>query len=167
MHTYTPTKAADFRIRTTTEADVELIASFIHQLAEYEKLLHEITATPDDLRRSLFEQPVAQAVIGEYQGQPVGFAVFFHNFSTFKGRPGLYLEDLFVLPTYRGRGFGTAFLAYLAAVAIERGCARFEWSVLDWNEPSIQFYQHMGARMLHDWRIMRVSDQALHQLAQR
>ena len=153
-------------IRPATVADVALVLTFIRDLAEYERLAHEVVATEPLLRETLFgERPGAEVVIAELDGEPVGFALFFHNFSTFLGRPGLYLEDLFVRPAARGHGVGRALLARLAALAVERGCGRFEWSVLDWNEPAIGFYRKLGAVPLDDWTVQRVAGEALHRLA--
>jgi GNAT superfamily N-acetyltransferase len=149
-------------IRPATRADLPLIAQFIRDLAEYEKLVHEVRFDEAKLAGHLFgSRPMAEVVIGEVGGEPQGFALFFHNFSTFEGRPGLYLEDLFVRPAARGSGLGRALLAHLAALAVERGCARLEWSVLDWNAPAIGFYEKLGARAMSDWTIMRVDGQAL------
>jgi len=154
------------RIRNATPADVTLILSFIRELAEYEKLVHEVVATEADLRESLFgAHPAAECLIVESSGKPGGFALFFHNFSTFLGKPGLYLEDLYVKPELRGQGVGRRLLAHLARLAVSRGCERFEWAVLDWNEPAIRFYQGLGARMLEEWRINRVTGDALAKLA--
>jgi GNAT superfamily N-acetyltransferase len=156
-----------FEIRTATVDDVPLILDFIHQLADYERLAHEVEADIDTLRESLFgERRVAEALLGYLGGEPVAFAVFFHNFSTFVGRPGLYLEDVFVKPAYRGRGFGQALLVHLARIAMDRGCGRFEWSVLDWNESAIHFYQQLGARAMDDWTVYRVDGEALETLAE-
>jgi GNAT superfamily N-acetyltransferase len=154
------------RIERATERDVPLILALINGLAVYEKLAHEVTATETGLRETLFgPRPAAEVIIG-YTGQtPVGFALFFPNFSTFLGKPGLYLEDLFVLPEWRGHGFGRGLLAHLASIAVERGCGRFEWSVLDWNEPAIGFYQSLGARLMDGWSIFRVTGDALTKLA--
>ena len=149
-------------IRPATRADLPLIAQFIRDLAEYEKLVHEVRFDEATLAGHLFgSRPMAEVVIGEVGGEPQGFALFFHNFSTFEGRPGLYLEDLFVRPAARGSGLGRALLAHLAALAVERGCARLEWSVLDWNAPAIGFYEKLGARAMSDWTIMRVDGEAL------
>jgi GNAT superfamily N-acetyltransferase len=157
---------SDFQISAATEKDVPVLVSFIRQLAEYERLSDQCIVTQEVLRESLFgRRRVAEAVIGYFQDRPVGFALFFHNFSTFLGRPGLYLEDLFVTPEMRGRGFGKALLVHLARLARDRGCGRFEWSVLDWNEPSIQFYKNLGAVPMDDWTIYRVSGEALARLA--
>ena len=153
-------------IRPATPADLDLVGQFIRELAEYEKLAHEVRFDPAVLHGHLFgPSPKAEVVIGEIAGVAQGFALFFHNFSTFEGRPGIYLEDLFVRPDARGSGLGKALLAHLAALALARGCARFEWSVLDWNEPAIGFYRSLGARAMDEWTGMRVEGAALAQLA--
>ncbi len=144
-------------IRPATPADLPLIAQLIRDLAEYEKLAHEVRFDEAVLGEKLFGQrPYAEVVIGEIDGTPQGFALFFHNFSTFEGKPGIYLEDLFVRPEARGSGLGKALLSHLAMLAGERDCARLEWSVLDWNAPAIGFYQKLGARLMDDWTVMRV-----------
>jgi GNAT superfamily N-acetyltransferase len=156
----------DFRIVKATERDVPLIVWFIRQLAEYERLSEEAVLTEDLLRESLFgKRPVAEVVIGYYEDKPVAFAVFFHNFSTFLARPGLYLEDLFVIPEMRGKGFGRAMLVHLAKLACERNCGRFEWSVLDWNEPAIGFYKKLGAVPMSEWTVFRMTGEAITRLA--
>ena len=153
-------------IRPATRADAPVIASLVRELADYEKLLDEAKATPEDFLRELESpNPVIHVLIAEWQGEPAGFALYFFNFSTFVGRPGLYLEDLFVRPAWRGHGHGEALLRHLARIAVERGCARFEWSVLDWNEPAIAFYRKLGAVALDDWTVQRVSGDALQALA--
>ena len=153
-------------IRPATPADVETLFELIQALAEYEKLSHAVVGTPESLREHLFgDKPYAEAIVAEWEEQKAGFALFFHNYSTFLTKPGLYLEDLFVLPEYRQRGIGKAMLIYLAKLGLARGVGRFEWSVLDWNEPAIAFYQKMGAQVLEDWRICRVSGENLSQLA--
>lgn len=153
-------------IRSATPADVPIILAFIRDLAIYEKLLHEVVATEDTLRRTLFgDQPGAQVVIAEVGGRPAGFALYFYNYSTFLSKPGLYLEDLFVKPEFRGAGIGKALLLHLAKLANTRGCGRMEWSVLDWNEPAKGFYRKLGAVPLDDWRIMRLTGAALAQYA--
>ncbi len=159
----------DFSIRPATPADSETLFRLISALAEYEKLTHLVEATPQKLDDALFgARPHAEAVLVEVESdgaaQAVGFALFFHNFSTFLAKPGLYLEDLFVEPAWRGHGLGKALLRHLAAIAVERGCGRFEWSVLDWNQPSIDFYRAMGADVMPDWRICRVTGAALKKL---
>lgn len=156
----------NFAIKPATIEDVPLIFSFIKKLAEYEKLLHAVTATEDGLREVLFgERRYAETVIAYYENQPVGFALFFHNFSTFLGKPGIYLEDLFVDPEYRGKGFGKALLVYLAKLAQERNCGRLEWAVLTWNKPSIDFYESLGAQQMNEWFVYRLTGTALEQLA--
>lgn len=157
---------SDFRIRFATEKDVPLVLRFIRDLAIYEKLEHEVVATEAVLRETLFgSRRYAEVFIGEVDGEPAGFALFFHNFSTFIGRPGIYLEDLYVRPEYRGHGYGKALLARLASLAIERRCGRVEWAVLDWNTPSIEFYKSLGAVPMSDWRIFRLKGDALERLA--
>ena len=154
------------RIERATQRDVPLILRLIEGLAVYEKLAHEVTATEQGLRETLFgERPAAEVIIGYTGDTAVGFALFFPNFSTFLGKPGLYLEDLFVLPEWRGHGFGRGLLQHLARTAVERGCGRFEWSVLDWNEPAIGFYKSLGARLMDGWSIFRVTGDALTKLA--
>jgi GNAT superfamily N-acetyltransferase len=160
------TTAGTLRIERATERDVPLILRLIKELAEYERMSDEVVATEDGLRRTLFgPRPAAEVVVGYAGDEPAGFALFFHNYSTFLGKPGLYLEDLFVVPKFRGRGYGKALLVHLARLAVERGCGRFEWSVLDWNEPAIGFYKKLGATPMEAWTIMRVTGDALHKLA--
>ena len=153
-------------IREATEADVPLILQFIRDLAEYERLADRVTATEEQIRRTLFGNPrFAEVLIAEENGTPAGFALFFHNYSTFLGQPGIYLEDLFVHQDMRGRGIGKALLARLARIARERGCGRVEWAVLDWNALSIAFYRSIGAVSLDDWKIMRLTGEAMEKLA--
>ena len=153
-------------IRNAAPGDAGLVLSFIEALAAYEKLRHEMAATEADIDRALFgRRPFAEALIAEWGGIPVGFALFFYNYSTFAGRPGLYLEDLFVLPSHRGTGIGCALLAHLAGIAVDNGCARFEWTVLDWNEPSIRFYEQLGAKRHGEWLIYRLTGDDLAGLA--
>jgi GNAT superfamily N-acetyltransferase len=153
-------------IRAATADDVPLILKLIRALAEYEKLAHEVIATEPSLRATLFgEHPAAEVRIAQWQGKPAGFALFFHNYSTFVSKRGLYLEDLFVLPEFRGKGIGKALLVHLAGLAVERGCGRFEWSVLAWNQPAIDFYRSLGAREMSDWRIYRTDGPNLAKLA--
>jgi GNAT superfamily N-acetyltransferase len=155
-------------IRPATVDDVPLVLSFIRDLAEYERLSHECVATEDGLRRTLFgARPYAECVIASLDAQPAGFALFFHNYSTFLAKPGLYLEDLFVRPAARGHGVGERLLAYLARLALERGCGRLEWWVLDWNEPAIRFYRKLGAEPMDEWTVHRVTGSALEALARR
>lgn len=157
---------AMIEIRPAVAADCEQILEFIRELARYEHLEHEVVASAADLRERLFgERRYAEVVFAHHEGAPVGFALFFHNFSTFKGQPGIYLEDLYVKPHMRGRGIGRQLLAHLARLAIERRCARLEWAVLEWNAPSIAFYRNLGAQPLEDWRIFRLTGAALEQLA--
>jgi len=149
-------------LRPATPADVPAIVKLIRELAAFEKLEHLVVVTPEILQPQLFgPRPAAEAVVGEVGGQVVAFALFFTNFSTFLGQPGLYLEDLYVQPAHRGTGLGKALLRHLGALAVERGCGRFEWSVLDWNENAIRFYQQMGATVMPDWRICRIAGAAL------
>jgi len=156
----------NFSIRQATEQDVPLILSFIRQLAEYERLSHEAVVNEKTLRETLFgPRPYAEVLLGYADEKPVAFAVFFHNFSTFLGRPGLYLEDLFVIPEMRGKGFGRSMLVELARIARERNCGRFEWAVLDWNQPAIQFYKNLGANPMDEWTIFRVTGEALGRLS--
>ncbi len=155
-----------FEIRAATASDAPLILTFIKKLAAYERLEHEVVATEAELRETLFgERRTAEVVLGYYHNQPVAFALFFHNYSTFLGRSGIYLEDLYVEERYRGKGLGKAMLAYLAQVAVERKCGRLEWWVLDWNEPAIQFYKKLGALPMSDWTVFRVTGEALSNLA--
>ncbi|MEL1134827.1 GNAT family N-acetyltransferase [Desulfitobacterium sp. THU1] len=159
------TNLPDLKLRLAEEYDVPLILKFIKELAEYEKLLHEVVATEEILKKSLFERKIAEVIIGEYQEKPVAFALFFHNFSTFLGRPGIYLEDLYVQPEVRGKGIGRIILSFLAKLALERKCGRLEWWCLDWNKSSIGFYKRIGAVPMDDWTVYRVYDTALDQLA--
>jgi GNAT superfamily N-acetyltransferase len=153
-------------IRPASATDIPLIAQFIRDLAEYERLAHEVRFDEAVLEAKLFGmRPYAEVLIGEIDGSPQGFALFFHNFSTFEGKPGVYLEDLFVRPEARGAGLGKALLKKLAAIAVERDCPRLEWSVLDWNEPAIQFYKALGAKSMDEWTIYRVDGTALAKLA--
>ena len=145
--------------------DIPIIRRLIEALADYEKLREECIITDEDLNDWLFQTPKAKAVVCWQQGEPVGFALYFNNFSTFKGKPGIYLEDLFVKPEHRGKGYGKALLKHLAKEAVDNGYARFEWSVLDWNQPSIDFYESVGAKLMHEWKICRVDGQELLDLA--
>ena len=157
---------SDASIRPARPDDAETIVALIRELAEYEKLGDRAQATPDAIRAHLFgPRPYAEAWLAEVAGETAGFALFYHTFSTFLGRPGLYLEDLFVRPEHRGRGIGKALLAGLARLAIDRGCGKLEWVVLDWNEPSIGFYRSLGAMPMDDWTVMRVDGEALDTLA--
>ncbi len=149
-------------LRAATPADLPAIVGLIRELADFEKLTHLVVVTPESLQPHLFgPRPAAECVVGEVAGKVVAFALFFSNFSTFLGKPGLYLEDLYVQPAHRGGGLGKSLLQHLAALAVERGCGRFEWSVLDWNENAIRFYERMGATVMPEWRICRVTGAAL------
>ncbi len=156
-----------FHLRPATDADVPLILALIRELAEFERLLHEVVADETRLREQLFgPRPAAEVILAfDTDGTPMGFALFFQNFSTFLARPGIYLEDLYVRPPFRGRGLGRALLERIARLAVERGCGRFEWAVLDWNESAIGFYKKLGARVMEDWRICRVTGEALETLS--
>jgi GNAT superfamily N-acetyltransferase len=159
--------AADFRIRLAGRSDVSTILALIRELAEYERAPNEVVTTEDQLRENLFgAHPAAEVLIGEEAGEPVSFALFFHNFSTWMGRRGLYLEDLFVRPAVRGKGYGRALLVRLAQLARDRECGRMEWAVLDWNEPAIQFYRKLGARPNEEWTIFRLTRDGIARLAQ-
>ncbi len=149
-------------LRAAEPSDLDAIVALIGELAEFEQLTHLLEVTPDKLRPHLFgERPVAECVVGEVDGEVVAFALFFTNFSTFLAKPGLYLEDLYVRPAQRGTGLGKALLEYLGRLAAERGCGRFEWSVLDWNERAIRFYEDLGATVMPDWRICRITGERL------
>ena len=153
-------------LRRAVRADVPEILRLIRALAEYEKLSHEVVASEAALAQTLFgDRPAAEVLLAEEGGRAVGFALFFQNYSTFLAKPGIYLEDLFVEPAQRGKGLGKALLAAVAKLAVERGCGRFEWAVLDWNAPAIGFYQSLGAKPLNDWTVMRVTGEALRKLA--
>jgi GNAT superfamily N-acetyltransferase len=153
-------------IRPATEADLGTIEELIRALAEYERMADEVVMDAELLRKGLFgDRPYAEVLIAEVDDEAVGFALFFHNFSTFVGRPGIYLEDLFVKPEHRGSGLGKALLKRLAEIAVERDCGRMEWAVLDWNEPSIGFYKKLGARPNDDWTVYRLTGEALQKLA--
>ena len=153
-------------IRPATPNDIPEILKFIRELAEYEKLVHQAVATAENLLRDGFsERPYFRVLIAEWDGQPSGFALYFYNYSTFQGRPGLYLEDVFVRPPYRGKGIGKALLLHVARIAAEEGCGRFQWQVLDWNTPAIKFYESLGAQVMKEWLTMRVSGDALQKLA--
>ncbi len=158
--------APDLRIEPAKEYDVPLILNLVKKLAAYERLLHEVVATEEDFRKALFgPTPVAEALLAFLGSQPVGFALYFSTFSTFVGRPGIYLEDIFVEPEHRGKGIGAALLTRIARIACDRNCGRLEWSVLTWNEPSIGFYERLGAQRMEDWRVFRLAGAALDRLA--
>ncbi len=161
------TQIDDFIIRKAEKADVSLVLDFIKKLAAYERLSHEVVATEEQLEKYLFgEEQVAEVVIGYYRDVPVGFALYFYNFSTFLAKPGIYLEDLYVLEEQRGMGFGKALLTYLARLAVEKDCGRLEWAVLDWNEPSIKFYKSLGANTMDEWLVNRLSGDGLVKLSE-
>ena len=161
------TSVPHFDIHAATKADVSIILSFIKKLADYEHLSHEVVASEETLRKTLFgRRRTAEVAIGYFNREPVGFVLYFHNYSTFLGRPGIYIEDLFIDEAFRRRGFGTALLCYVAGVANERRCGRLEWSVLDWNEPAINFYKKLGAVPMSEWTVFRVTGKELEKLAQ-
>ena len=163
-----PLTAAGVSVRSAREGDVVDIAAMIRALADYERLAHLCVGTEQELRAALFgPRPAAEVLIAQVDGVPAGFALFFHTFSTFLARRGLWLEDLFVVPERRGRGIGKALLAAVAAIAVERDCGRFEWAVLDWNTPAIRFYESLGATLMPDWRIARVTGDALARMGKR
>ena len=160
-------KTENFAIRPATAADVPIILELIRALATYERAPNDVTATEDGLSKVLFgEKPAAEVLLAFENDRAVGFALFFHNFSTWLGKPGLYLEDLFVRPEDRGKGYGRALLVELAKIARDRGCGRLEWAVLDWNEPAIEFYKRLGARPMEDWTVFRLAGESLTRLAE-
>lgn len=156
----------DTSFRTAKENDVPIILQFIKELAEYENLSREVVATEDILREWLFEKKIAEVIFATENGEVVGFALYFHNFSTFLGRGGIYLEDLYVKEGYRGKGYGKGLLRRLAQIAVERGCGRLEWSCLDWNTPSIDFYLSLGATPMSEWTVYRIAGERLHDFAE-
>jgi GNAT superfamily N-acetyltransferase len=159
------TAASPVRIEPATAADVPVIFELIRELARFERLLHEVVATEESLRRHLFgPRPYAEVVLAKVDAKVVGFALFFHNYSTFRGAPGIYLEDLYVRSECRGQGYGAALLRHVAQLAVTRGCERFEWSVLDWNQRAIDFYKALGAEPLNEWTMFRVAGEALRKL---
>lgn len=160
-----PSCPGSLSIRSAVPGDVPLILSLIRSLAEYERMRDQCVATEDELEKWLFREKKAEVVIGEAAGEPVGFALFFTSFSTFLGKPGLYIEDLFVLPEARGKGYGKAILGHLAGLVVGRGYGRLEWACLDWNKPSIVFYLSLGAVPLNEWSTYRLAGDALHNLA--
>jgi len=165
MEVFAKEKTMDFEIRRAVPEDAPLILGFIRALAEYERMSDEVVATPELLHEWLFEKKIAEVIIGELAGAPVAFALFFHNYSTFLGRAGIYLEDLYVRPEARGRGVGKAMFKYIAELAVSRGCGRLEWWRLDWNESSISFYKSFGAEAMSDWTVYRLSGETLYKLA--
>jgi len=157
----------DFKIRFADENDAELIFDFIRRLADYEKMLDKVVATKNDIMEVFFERKIAEAIIGEYNGEPVGFVIFFYNFSTFMGRPGIYIEDFYVNPEFRSKGIGTLLIAFIAKLAVERKCGKMEWMVLDWNESSINFYKKIGAVAMDEWETYKLDGIALEKLAEK
>jgi GNAT superfamily N-acetyltransferase len=161
-----PTRIPGVTLRVATVEDAAVILELIRDLADYERLSHELVADEERIRETLFgRRPAAEALIAEDRGAAVGFALFFHNYSTFLARPGLYLEDIYVRPSARGRGIGRALLVELAKIAVERGCGRMEWSVLNWNEPAIAFYRKLGAVAMDEWTVFRLTGGAIEELA--
>ncbi|MBF5026340.1 GNAT family N-acetyltransferase [Planobacterium oryzisoli] len=158
--------SSTFKIRKASKQDATLIFDFIYQLAVYEKMESDVKTSPEELTKALFENQYAQVLIAEEETKPVGFALYFFNFSTFLGRPGLYLEDLFVDPAYRGKGYGKALLIELSRIAKSKNCGRMEWSVLKWNTPSIEFYKSLGAKEMEEWSVYRLEEDELKSLAQ-
>jgi len=154
-----------FHIRFATPGDVPVILQLIKELAEYEKLLYMVVADEKSLEESLFQKKVAEVIVGEVGDTVVGFSLFFHNFSTFLGKPGIYIEDIYVKKEYRHHGYGKAFFRFIAQLAMERNCGRIEWSVLDWNEPAIQFYKRLGAKPMDEWTVYRLTTDAIKKLA--
>ncbi|MHB8128142.1 MAG: GNAT family N-acetyltransferase [Mobilitalea sp.] len=159
------TNTNDFNLRFATQEDTALILDFIKELAAYENMSDDVVATEELLYETLFVQKKAEVIIGDYQQQPVAFALFFHNYSTFLGRPGIYLEDLYVKQEMRGKGFGTRILSFLAKIATERNCGRLEWACLNWNKPSIKFYKQMGGVPMEQWTVYRLQDDALSKMS--
>lgn len=160
------TSVEGLTIREATQKDTALILCFIKDLAEYEKLTHEVVATEELLIETLFNGPrIAEVLIADFQAEPAGFALFFYNYSTFLGRPGIYIEDLYIHRHLRGKGVGKALLACICRLAVERHCARVEWSVLDWNQPAIEFYQSLGARPMDEWTLFRLTGDALREMS--
>lgn len=161
----TDTSLNDFKLRFAEKEDAPLILEFIRELADYEKMSNEVVATEGLLTEFLFVKEMAEVIIGEYKDEPVAFALFFHNFSTFLGRPGIYLEDLYVKPEMRGKGMGKIMLSFLAKLCVERECGRLEWWCLDWNQPAIEFYKRIGAAPMDEWTVYRLHGGALDELA--
>jgi len=161
------TKKQDVTFRVATENDIPEILNFIKALAEYENLSDDVSADEEQLKKTLFgKNRFVEVIIADYKNEPAGFMLFFHNYSTFLGKPGIYLEDLFVKPEFRGKGIGKILLTYLGKLAVERGCGRIEWSVLDWNEPSIKFYKSFGSKPMDEWTVFRVTGNAIENLAE-
>ena len=167
MNNIVETTLPGFRIIWAKVGDERLIKELIYELAVYEKLTHEVITREEDLKKYLFgEKKIAEVLLGYYEDQPVGFALFFHNFSTFIGKPGIYLEDLYIREKFRGKGYGKAILTFIAKTAVERNCGRVEWAVLDWNKPAIDFYVSLGAKVMNEWLINRVTGTSLLNLAE-
>lgn len=158
-------KKDKFIIRLAKREDSVLLLDFIRCLADYEKRPQEVTATEEDIMSVIFDKKIAEAIVAEHENKPAGFAIFFHNFSTFIGKPGIYIEDLFVCPEFRGKGLGTMLFSYIAQLAVTRGCGRVEWTVLTWNEPAINFYKKIGALPKNEWMLYKLSGHALDELA--
>lgn len=167
MHEVIDTNIENFKLRFACEEDIPLILSFIKGIAAYENMEAEVVATEETLMDSLFKRKVAETIIGEYDGEPVGFVVFFYNFSTFVGRPGLYIEDIYVKPHMRGKGLGKEMFTFMAKLAVDKNCGRMDWVCLDWNEPSIKFYKNMGAVPMDEWTIYRLHGDSLRALAKK
>ena len=157
----------DFKLRFAEEKDIALIMELIRGIAEYERLLDKVEIKEDDLKKYLFEKKLIEVIIAECDGNPAGYTLFFHNFSTFLGRPGIYIEDIFVKPEFRGKGLGKTFFSFLAKIALERNCGRMEWSCLNWNKPSIEFYKAQGARPLDEWTTYRIRSDEIKKLAEK
>lgn len=163
----TNTKNSDYKLKSAAVEDIPLILQFIRELAEFEKLSHQVSATEEDLKNTLFgKTKYAEVVIGYYKGEPVSFALFFYNYSTFLGKPGLYLEDLYVKPSARGRGLGKILISYLARLAKEKSCGRFEWWCLNWNRKALNFYKSIGAEQMDEWTVLRVTGDKLKKLSE-
>lgn len=165
METKISSKKDGFIIRRAEERDAALLLDFIRRLADYEKRLQEVVATEEDIKSVVFERKIAEALIAEHMGKPAGFAIFFYNFSTFLGKPGIYIEDLFVSPEFRGKGLGKLIFSFIAKLAIQRNCGRVEWTVLTWNEPAINFYKKIGALPKNEWMLYKINGNALKELA--
>lgn len=165
METKISSKKDGFIIRPAQERDTALLLDFIKRLADYEKRLQEVVATEEDIKSVVFERKIAEALIAEHMGKPAGFAIFFYNFSTFLGKPGIYIEDLFVSPEFRGKGLGKLIFSFIARLAIQRNCGRVEWTVLTWNEPAINFYKKIGALPKNEWMLYKINGNALKELA--
>jgi GNAT superfamily N-acetyltransferase len=156
---------SDFKIRFAVKEDTAIILDFIKELAEYERMSNQVRANIETLKKNIFDDKKAEVIICEFQNKPVGFALFFHNFSTFLGKPGIYLEDLYVQPHMRGKGIGKKILSFLAKLTIERDCGRLEWWCLDWNKSSIEFYLKIGAKPMNDWTVYRIDEERLYSLS--